>query len=117
MRSLASLGLLLSICICQPAHCSSVLPSAHVLAFGTYGDGSVWVTLDRAHDQPGCPGPYIDELPPNGPANKSVLASAALALATGASVVVQVDGCFDLVGTFTGGTKRHSVWSQQAVIH
>lgn len=102
MRSFASLSLLLGICICQPAHCSSVLPVAHVLAFGTSGDGSVWVTLDRAHDQPGCPGPYI-ELPPNGPANKAVLASAALALATGASVLVQVDGCFGLAGTFTGG--------------
>jgi hypothetical protein len=102
MRSLASLSLLLGICFCQPAHCSSLLPAAHVLAFGNYGDGSVWITLDRPHDQPGCPGSCI-ELPPDGPANKSVLASAALALATGASVLVHVDGCIGLAGTFTGG--------------
>jgi len=102
MRVLTFLPLLLGISFCQPALCSSVLPGAYVLAFGNYGDGSVWITLDRAHDQPGCPGPYI-ELPPNGPANKSVLASAALALATGASVFVQVDGCKDRAGTFTGG--------------
>jgi hypothetical protein len=96
------LSLLLSICICQPAHCSSVLPAAHVLAFGSYGDGSGWATLDCAHDQAGCPGPYID-LPPNAPANKTVLAAAALSLASGASVFVQVDGCSGLAGTFTGG--------------
>lgn len=102
MRSLASLSLLLGISLCQPAHCTSILPVAYVQAFGTYGDGSVWITLDRAHDQPGCPGPCI-ELPPNGPASKSVLASAALALATGASVIVQVDGCIGLAATFTGG--------------
>ncbi len=102
MRFLTFLAVLLGVSFCQPALCSSVLPAAHVLAFGNYGDGSVWITLDSAHDQPGCPGPYI-ELPPNGLANRSVLASAALALATGASVIVQVDGCIGLAGTFTGG--------------
>jgi hypothetical protein len=70
MRVLTFLSLLLGISFCQPALCSSVLPVAYVQAFGNYGDGSVWITLDRAHDQPGCPGPYI-ELPPNGPANQS----------------------------------------------
>lgn len=79
---------------------SSLLQEARVLGAGVYGDGSVWVTLDRPHDQAGCPGPYL-EFPPGG-ATKSVLATAQLAIATGSTVFVQVNGCLSLAGTFTG---------------
>ena len=83
-----------------PAYCSSAV-TAHVKSFGTYGNGNVWVTLDSTINEPGCSGPYL-EFPANGAANKSILASAALALATGASIVVQTDGCFNSVPSFTG---------------
>lgn len=83
-----------------PAYCSSAI-TAHVKSFGTYGNGNVWVTLDSTINEPGCSGPYL-EFPANGAANKSILASAALALATGASIVVQTDGCLGNAATFTG---------------
>lgn len=46
-------------------HCSSVSPAARLIGFGTYGNGNVWVTLDQALDQPGCPRSTI-ELPAGG---------------------------------------------------
>jgi len=96
-------ALLLTAALVAPfrSHASSVLPAAHVLRFGTYGNGNVWVTLDQATDQPGCATPYL-EFPVNGAANKAVLATAALAMATGATVTVQVDACLGPTGTFTG---------------
>lgn len=100
-RSLFRALLLIGGALPLPGFCSSVLPAAHALNFGTYGNGNVWVTLDQPHDQVGCPGPYID-LAANGAANKSVLAAAAFALATGATVFVQVDGCVGKAGTLTG---------------
>lgn len=101
-RALFRTLLLIGGCLPLPGFCSSVLPAAHVLGFGTYGNGNVWVTLDQSHDQAGCPSPFI-ELAANGAANKAVLAAAALAMATGATVFVQVDGCLGIAGTFTGG--------------
>ena len=88
-----------------PAHSSSEI-NAHVTRFGTYGNGNVWVTLDTTIDEPGCSGPYI-ELPANGAANKTVLATAALAVATGSSVVIKTDGCFGTATTFTGARPAY----------
>ena len=84
-------------------HCSTFI-NAHVVNFGTYGNGNIWVTLDAATDQAGCSTPYL-EFSVNGAANKSILAAAAIALSTGATVAVQVDGCLAAggsTGTFTG---------------
>lgn len=98
---LATLPLVIATLTPRVGYCSSVLPAAHVLAFGTYGNGNIWITLDRPLDQPGCSIAAI-ELPANGLANKTVLAAAAVAVATGASVFVQVDGCLGPAATFTG---------------
>jgi hypothetical protein len=88
-----------------PAYCSSDI-TAHVKSFGTYGNGNVWIVLDSTIDEPGCSGPYM-EFPANGAANKTVLASAALALATGASIVVKTDGCLGSATTFTGARAAY----------
>ena len=88
-----------------PASSSSTV-TAHIKSFGTYGNGNIWVTLDSTIDEPGCSGPYL-EFPANGAANKAVLASAALALATGASIVVQADGCLGSAATFTGARRAY----------
>lgn len=85
--------------VCQS---STLLPAAHVIAVGTYGNGNVYVTLDQPLDQAGCATAYI-ELPVNGAANKTVLAVATTAMATGAPIAVQTDGCFSSnTATFTG---------------
>jgi hypothetical protein len=103
-RALTTLSLLALLAVPLAGHCSTPL-TAHVVSFGTYGNGNVWVTLDAATDQSGCSTPYL-EFGANGVANKSVLAAAAIALATGSTVSVQVDGCLSTgqfgSGTFTG---------------
>ena len=97
--TLATLAALAFPLACQA---STLLPAAHVVAVGTYGNGNVYVTLDQPLDQAGCAGPYI-ELPANGVANKTVLAVATLAMTTGAPVAVATDGCYSAnTATFTG---------------
>jgi hypothetical protein len=84
-----------------PGYCSNEL-TAHVKSFGTYGNGNIWIVLDSAIDELGCSGPYM-EFPANGPANKAVLATTAFSIATGASIVVKTDGCFNsAAATLTG---------------
>lgn len=89
----------------QAGHCSSQV-SARVVNFGTYGNGNVFLTLDQSIDEPGCSMPYI-ELPANGPATKVTLATAALAVATNATIKVQTDGCLNGVPTFTGARPAY----------
>jgi len=67
---------------------------AHVLNFGAYGNGNLYVQLDQTIDQAGCPLPNL-ELPSNGSVNKTVLAVLALAQATGSSIEVKTDVCYN----------------------
>ena len=90
-----------------PVHASGAV-TAHVLAFGTYGNGNVYVSLDQSISEAGCPMPYL-ELPENGAAAKAVLANAALALATGATITVQTDSCFNGVPSFSGARAAYFV--------
>ena len=87
--------LALAACTMLPASsfASSVIV-AHVLNFGAYGNGNVYVLLDQSIDQAGCPQTSI-ELPASGGANKSILAVAAFAQATGTAVEVKTDTCFN----------------------
>ena len=90
-----------------PGYSSSAV-TAHVLSFGTYGNGNVYVALDQTINQPSCSIPYI-EIPANGPAAKAVLANAALAVATGATVTVQTDSCLGGVPSFSGDRPAYFV--------
>jgi hypothetical protein len=101
LAAIASTTLLLS----QPGQCSNQV-TARVLNLGTYGNGNVFISLDQTIDEPGCSLPYI-ELPANGPATKATLATAALALATGATVKVQTDGCLNGQPSFTGARPAY----------
>lgn len=74
---------------------------AHITKFGIYGNGNVWITLDAATDQPGCSTPYL-EFAANSVSNKSILAIAAMATASGAAVLVRVDSCLATGSTGTG---------------
>jgi len=89
---------------CNSAWCSSLI-RVNVVQYGIYGNGNVWVTLDRATDQDGCATPYL-EFPANAPTNRALLSIAALAVATGRPIVLQIDGCMSTgsngAGTFTG---------------
>lgn len=88
-------------CLTATPGYSSTAVTAHVLNFGTYGNGNVYVSLDQTINEPGCSIPYI-ELPANGAAARAVLANAALAVALGVTITVQTDGCFNGVPSFTG---------------
>jgi hypothetical protein len=68
---------------------------------GTYGNGNIYLTLDKPIDEAGCSMPYI-ELPANAPALKALLATATLAIATNATVEVKTDGCLNGVPSFVG---------------
>ncbi len=67
---------------------------AHVINFGTYGNGNVYVAFDQSIDEAGCPQTSI-ELPATSSANKAILAVAALAQATGKTIQVHTDICFN----------------------
>ena len=67
---------------------------AHVLNFGTYGNGNVYAQFDQTIDQAGCPLANL-ELPATSSASKAVLAVLAMAQATGSAIEVKTDTCFN----------------------
>jgi len=99
-RLLASAILTLTLLIPALSHGSSAVV-AHVLTVGAYGNGNVYIALDQTIDEPGCAIAYV-ELPANGPAVKAVLATATLAVATGATITVKTDSCYNGSPSFSG---------------
>lgn len=94
MKSLLSLFTLsASTLLAAPCFASSAIV-AHVLNFGTYGNGNVYVAFDQSIDQVGCPQTSI-ELPAANSANKAILAVVAMAQAMGSTIEVKTDVCFN----------------------
>lgn len=60
---------------------------------GTYGNGNVYVLLEKTIDESGCARNAV-EFPANAVNSKVVLATALLAMASGKAVVVRTDTCF-----------------------
>jgi hypothetical protein len=85
---LAALGLLPI-----AGRCSSTI-IAHVLNFGFYGNGNAYVQVDQTIDQAGCPQTSL-ELPASDTANKGIIAVAAMAVATGTTIEVKTDICYN----------------------
>lgn len=80
---------------------SSMLTLTHVIGVGVYGDGSVWVILDKNTDQYGCANGSL-EVAASNPVAKTVLAIATAAYTSKETIVVQVDSCLNGAGTFSG---------------
>jgi hypothetical protein len=91
--SIVSIAACASMLAMSPAW-SSPEVSAHVVSYGTYGNGNVFVVFDQAIPESGCAFPYL-ELPANSPIANTTLATAALAIATGAVVKVKTDSCYN----------------------
>ena len=104
-KFLAILSLLVASLVPPSGYCSSDI-TAHVLKFGTYGNGNVYLNLDQTIDEPGCSAPFL-EIPANGPNSKAVLATAALSVATGTTVEIVTDGCLGTAPTFTGARAAY----------
>jgi hypothetical protein len=79
---------------------------AHVLEVGTYGNGNVFIRLDQSIPETNCPNPYI-ELPAAAPAARNAIATATMAVATGAAVKVVTDGCLNGVPSFSGARPAY----------
>jgi hypothetical protein len=95
MKKPSAATIAVAACVMLPA--SSFASSAivaHVLNFGTYGNGNVYVAFDQSIDQAGCPQTSI-ELPATSSANKALLAVVAMAQATGSTVEVKTDICYN----------------------
>lgn len=82
--------------------------TARVLKVGTYGNGNLYIALDKTVDEQGCSLAYI-ELPANSPALKAVLATASLAIATSATVEIKTDACFNGMPSFSGERSGYFV--------
>lgn len=73
---------------------------AHVLEYGVYGNGNVYVKLDNTIDQMGCNSQYLEL--PAGEVAKQVLGVAAIAAVTGSAVRVMADNCYGGLPSFAG---------------
>lgn len=66
---------------------------AKVTYAGTYGNGDVYVAIDRTINEPGCAQPRFD-VPSQLPNSKQILATAYMAMATGKTIGVFTKGCY-----------------------
>lgn len=93
---------LIASAISGTAYGSTTVSGVQIVDFGTYGNGNIYITLDKTIDEPGCPSIYM-ELPADGPATKNAFAILAIAFSSGAKVNIKTDGCYNGVPSFTGG--------------
>ena len=91
--------LMLGVALAPSLGFGSPVLHAHVVNFGTYGSGNVFVTLDASIQQTNCVGPFIEVAA--GDTAKQVLAVATAAFTTGATVQVLADGCLNSATTIT----------------
>ncbi len=111
MNRTLSCAVALTSVLLSSAACASSNIVAHVLNFGTYGNGNVYLALDQSIDQTGCAMPYL-ELPASSAAGKLVLTVAAMAVANGTAVEIHTDTCFNGTPSLDPGARTGFVISQ-----
>lgn len=78
--------------------------AAHVVNVGTYGNGSMFIYVDKVINEPGCAGGQRIDMPGTHPEVANWMALAMTAMSTNKVVNFRVDGCYQSDATIYSPT-------------